>query len=166
VDQAALLPLQHLERGEAVDQAVHQECRGRVSSQVGQSLFQGISNANQTAEPLFWAEKVSSEAAEDACEGGEQQLAPAKGAQEKFSYFPPQLWHQSWSAELKVKICQDSIIIRGDLHEEEAEQQLGETEGWERWFLNDPTAIFKDKWVARGLKKWIQGFFSSLPWQN
>ena len=92
MDQAALLPLQHLERGEAVDQAVHQECRGRVGSQVGQSLFQGISNANQTAEPLFWAEKVASKAAEDAGEGGEQQLAPAKGAEEKFPHFPTQLW--------------------------------------------------------------------------
>jgi len=121
MDQAALLPLQHIERGEAVDQAVHQECGSRVSSQVGQGLLQGISNANQTAKSLFWAKKVSSEAVEDAGEGGEQQLAPAKGAEEKFCYFSTQLWPQSWSAELEVKICQGTIIVRGDLHEEEEE---------------------------------------------
>merc|ERR1719295_1557657 len=98
--------------------------------------------------------KVAGEAAEDAGEGGEQQPAPAKGAQEKFCHFPAQLRHQSWSAELEVKICQGSIIVRGDLQfEEEEEQQLGKTEGWQ--LLNNPAAILEDKWVTRRLKKWL-----------
>lgn len=164
MDPATLLPLQHFEGSEAMDQAIHQECRSGVSSQVGKSLFQGISNANQTAKPLLWTKKVASEAAEDAGEGGEPALA--KGGEEKFCYFPTQLGHQSWSAELKVKICQGTIIVRGDLHEEEEKQQLSKTEGWQLWFLNDPKTKLEDKWVERRLKKWIQGFFSSLPWQN
>ena len=166
MDPAALLALQHIEGGEAVDQAVYQECRSRVSSQVGQSFFQGISNANQTAKSFLRAEKVAGETAEDAGEGREQQPAPAKGAEEKLSYLPAQLCHQSWSAELEVKICQGTITVRGDLHEEEEKQQLSKTEGWQLWFLNDPKTKLEDKWVARRLEKWFQGFFSPLPWQN